>query len=335
MNDLHFPVGYHDFHDDKHINFQLNRWHSLGYFELDKTRQVGQQVAGLSDWKGVLGSFGEPATLDGNLLEAAFYYRAAEFFTLPTDPDKDDLYNRFTARFYAAVEGCGFYKESIPYENAFLPALHFKPEDPRGVIVMHGGLDSFMEDFYSVAVYLAGAGYEVILFEGPGQGAALRNQNLYMTYEWEKPVVAVLDHFQIADVTLIGISLGGFLAPRAAAFETRIARVVAYDVYIYDHRGGFFQRLLYELIKRTPSLYNRMVNSLMRRDVTANHIVNQWMVVCGVNTPFEWAVELQHYSVAEIVKFIKQDVLLLAGKEDHMIPVKEYYNYLMGMLFLM
>jgi len=331
VDELTFPVGYHNFHEDKHINYQLNRWYSLGYFEFEKTSEIGQQITGFSDWKEVLGSCGEQATLDGNLLEAAFYYRAAEFFTLPSDPDKDELYNRFTARFYAAVQGDYFKKVSIPYEDTFLPALHFKPEEPKGVIVLHGGLDSFMEEYYSIAVYLKGAGYEIILFEGPGQGAALRKQNLHMTYQWEKPVGAVLDHFQIYNVTLIGISLGGFLAPRAAAFEPRITRVVAYDVYIYDHRGGFFQRLLYKLIRRTPSLYNRLLNSLTRKDFTANHIVNQWMFVCGVDTPFDWAIELGHYSVAEIVKFVKQDVLLLAGKEDHIIPVKEYYNYLMGL----
>jgi len=331
VNEFTFPVGYHDFHDDKHINFQLNRWYSLGYFDLEKTRQVGQEVINLSDWKGVLVPYGEQATLAGNFLEAAFFFRAAEFFSLSSDPDKDELYDRFSARFYAAVEDAEFERVSIPYQGTYLPALHFIPADPQGVIVIHGGLDSFMEEFYSMARYLASAGYEIVLFEGPGQGAALRKHNLCMTYEWEKPVGAVLDHFKISDVTLIGISLGGFLGPRAAAFEPRISRVVAYDVYIYDHRGGFFQKLLFNLIRLTPNLYNRLVNSLMRRDVIANHIMNQWMVVCGADTPFDWALELQHYSVAEIIKFVKQDVLLLAGKEDHMIPVKEYYNYLMGL----
>jgi pimeloyl-ACP methyl ester carboxylesterase len=154
-----------------------------------------------------------------------------------------------------------------------------------------------------------------------------------MTYEWENPVGAVLDHFALSGVTLIGISLGGFLALRAAAFEPRVARAVAYDAYIYDHRGGTIQKLLFKLIRRKPFLYNRLVLSLMGRDVTSNHIVNQWMYVCGVDTPFEWALQLQRYSVAEIVKFIKQDVLLLAGKDDHLIPIKEYYNHLMGLIY--
>jgi hypothetical protein len=119
VNELTFPVGYHDFHDDTQINFQLNRWYSLGYFEFEKTREIGQQVISLSDWKEVLESFGEQATRDGKFLEAAFCYRAAEFFTLPSDPDKEDLYTRFTTRLYAAVEGEIFRRISVPYEDAF------------------------------------------------------------------------------------------------------------------------------------------------------------------------------------------------------------------------
>ena len=60
---------------------------------------------------------------------------------------------------------------------------------------------------------MAEAGYEVIIFEGPGQGAAIRKHNLIFTHKWEQTVTAVLDHFdlRLSDVTLIGISLGGYL----------------------------------------------------------------------------------------------------------------------------
>ncbi len=51
-----------------------------------------------------------------------------------------------------------------------------------------------------------------------------------MTHEWEKPTSVVLDYFKVDEVTLIGISLGGYLAVRAAAFEPRIKRVVTWDV---------------------------------------------------------------------------------------------------------
>jgi len=87
-----------------------------------------------------------------------------------------------------------------------------------------GGFDSFVEEFYGMWAFFAEAGYEVIAFEGPGQGAALRKHNLPFDHDWEKPTGAILDHFQIADATLVGVSMGGYWSLRAAAFEKRITR---------------------------------------------------------------------------------------------------------------
>ena len=92
-----------------------------------------------------------------------------------------------------AVQDKKMERSSIPFQNGSLPALRFSPENRKGIIIIHGGLDSFMEEFFSVACYIVNAGYEVILFEGPGQGVALRKSNLHMTHEWEKPTSAALD----------------------------------------------------------------------------------------------------------------------------------------------
>ena len=91
---------------------------------------------------------------------------------------------------------------SIPFQDGFLPALRFSPVNSKGVIVLIGGLDSFMEEFYSSAVYFCEAGFDVILFEGPGQGAALRNHDLYMTHEWEKPTSAVFMPLKVSRLNL-------------------------------------------------------------------------------------------------------------------------------------
>ena len=56
----------------------------------------------------------------------------------------------------------------------------------KGIIVMLGGFDSFSEAFYSIARCFADLGYEVIAFEGPGQGAALKQYGLPFTYGWER-----------------------------------------------------------------------------------------------------------------------------------------------------
>ena len=326
-----FPIGYHSLHDDQHMNFQLNRWYSLGYWTKEDAEQAGAGIRELGDWKRELVALAERMTAEDRHLAAAFGYRAAEFFTHPNDPDKLPLYNQFHERFYAAVEDQQMERCSVPYQGGSLPALRFSPAENKGTIVIHGGLDSFMEEFYSAACYIAGAGYEVILFEGPGQGAALRRSNLYMTYQWEKPVAAVLDHFELNGVTLVGVSMGGYLAPRAAAFEDRIARVVAFDVFTYDQHGSGLQGALYRLFLRFPALYNWVARTAMRWKVAADHVINQWMFITNTSTPAEWIALLEHYSVSDVATQIRQDVLLLAGAEDHMIPLKEYHKNMRGL----
>jgi pimeloyl-ACP methyl ester carboxylesterase len=326
-----FPVGYHDFNPDKNMNFQLNRWYSLGYLTESEARQAGASVRKMSDWKPAMIGLAERAMSENRDLAAAIGYRAAEFYTHPDDPDKTLLYERFHDRFYAAVQGEPIERCSVPFQGGSLPALRFAVGDSQDTIVIHGGLDSFMEELYSVACHIANRGYDVLLFDGPGQGAALRRSNLYMTHEWEKPVAAVLDHLALENVTLIGLSLGGYLAPRAAAFEARIARVVAYDVFIYDQHGSGCQRALYRLFLRYPAVYNWIARTSMRLSVSADQVVSQWMYITGASTPAEWNQLVERYSVSDIAPKIKQDVLLLAGAEDHMIPLKEYEKNMEGM----
>ena len=43
-----------------------------------------------------------------------------------------------------------------------------------------------------------------------------------------------------------------------------------------------------------------------------------------------WVADLQNYSVSDIAHLIHQDVLLLAGEQDYMIPLKEYHNNMSG-----
>ncbi|WP_281085325.1 hypothetical protein [Methanosarcina acetivorans] len=59
----------------------------------------------------------------------------------------------------------------------------------KGVLVIHGGYDSCMEDFHSVYRYLIKRGYEIIAFEGPGKGASIHKYHLKLTHEWEKPTI--------------------------------------------------------------------------------------------------------------------------------------------------
>jgi pimeloyl-ACP methyl ester carboxylesterase len=100
-------------------------------------------------------------------------------------------------------------------------------------VLLHGGFDSLIEEFYAIWQRIAAAGFDVIAFEGPGQGGARALGGLTFDHDWEKPVGAVLDHFGLESAALVGISTGGYWAVRAAAREARIDRVGCWPP-VYD-----------------------------------------------------------------------------------------------------
>ena len=116
-----FPVGYHPYHQLPMLNFQLNRWHSLGYARDQDMREAGSQLGGFADWQPVMRRLGESALNDGRVLNAAFYYRAAEFLVPPGDPEKRPLYDRFVELFDRATADAGLEQLEIPYEGSSLP----------------------------------------------------------------------------------------------------------------------------------------------------------------------------------------------------------------------
>ena len=49
VNEITFPVGYYQFHKDQVFNFQLNRWHSLGYARFEDMEEAGEEYADIVD----------------------------------------------------------------------------------------------------------------------------------------------------------------------------------------------------------------------------------------------------------------------------------------------
>jgi pimeloyl-ACP methyl ester carboxylesterase len=153
-----------------------------------------------------------------------------------------------------------------------------------------------------------------------------------MTHEWEKPVKAVLDFFKRSDVTMIGVSLGGYLALRAAAYDNRISRVVAYDV-MYDFIECFLNRkgpvgryaLKLLLAARAAFIINAAVSLIMKTDLLAEWGIKQGMHVMGVNSPYRLFKKYKNFTTKDISKLITQDVLVLAGSEDHYVSLNQFY----------
>jgi pimeloyl-ACP methyl ester carboxylesterase len=137
---------------------------------------------------------------------------------------------------------------SIPYEDTTLPAYMFLVDDSgaaRPTIIYNSGYDSTREESYFVIAAAAlRRGFNVLAFDGPGQGAALRDQKLVMRPDWEAVITPVVNYAltrsEIAaeKIVVLGYSLGGYLVARAAAFEHRVAALIL-DDGIYDFYAAF------------------------------------------------------------------------------------------------
>lgn len=126
----------------------------------------------------------------------------------------------------------------IPYQDTTLPAYLIPAvghaHDVRPLIIFTNGYDATITDMYfASAVAAARRGYHCLLFDGPGQGEMLYRHKVPMRPDWEHVITPVVDWavqqptVDTARIVLSGWSLGGYLAPRGASGEHRLAAVIA------------------------------------------------------------------------------------------------------------
>jgi dienelactone hydrolase len=175
------------------------------------------------------------------LRRACVYFGLCERYIPHTDPRKAQCYARMQATFRRYIELGREPVElvEVPYENGqSLPALFIpaaKP-GPAPTIIFIDGFDLYKELVYlrknDAAARLRGMA--MLIVDTPGVGEALRLRGLPTRYDTEVPIRACFAYLSgrkdvdIGRVGLIGLSLGGYYGPRAAAFEPRVKACVAF-----------------------------------------------------------------------------------------------------------
>ena len=134
-------------------------------------------------------------------------------------------------------------------------------------------------------------------------------------------------------MAIIGASLGGYLAPRAAAFDGRIKYVVAWSIFpdffhviLSDHPGNvskFIEKLLSSPIK---GIMNGFYKKMMKKSELVRWNLLHGMYAYDAATPMQYIDRVRKFTLNGIGDKITQDILVLGAREDHFINPRLFHE---------
>ena len=266
---------------------------------------------------------GKNASAATYLLRAANYYHVGERFLIPKTEGLAE-YKRGVECFRDAAKVMKrprIEHVEVPYEGKSLPAIlvhaeergpGLRQDDKVPAMVFFDGFDITKEIQYFKGVPdLVARGIACLIVDGPGNGESPRFRDLYLHHETERYATAAYEYLagrREIDPKRIGvmaISLGGYYAPRAAAFEQRFACCVAWGAQ-WDYYDVWKRRFDALDSGRTPSL-----------SVASDHLL--W--IFDVKTREDAMKKLEGFRLDGVVQKITCPFLLLHGEGDEQIPL--------------
>jgi naringenin degradation protein FdeB len=247
---------------------------------------------------------------------AAMYFIRAERMMSPRDLRRLTAYKRALENYRKArdygQDGVEFVE--IPFESGGMPALLIKAasDGKAPPIVIHiQGFDSIKETQFPILEEYRRRGLSCLIVDQPGSGGALRLYGLHARAETEGYVGVIIDWIagrsDIATdrVGLTGMSMGGYFAPRAAAFEPRVKACAAWGA-MYD-----VSRLIGDVTQGKDVAAPSVANSL-------DHVM--WSF--GLQTPAAFIALARRMTLAGIVEKITCPLLVMHGESDRQVPVQ-------------
>lgn len=248
---------------------------------------------------------------------ACIYYMIAERMQKHGYAPREVAYAKMLETMRCAIDlgGLNIERVEIPYEGSSYPGLFVRarPADgsPAPCMIHTNGLDSVKEMIYwsEIGHDLARRGISTLMIDHPGVGEALRLKGLVGRYDseaWVSPAVDVLAARDDVDGERIGImgwSLGGYYAPRAAAFEPRLKLCVSWGA---NHFWGELQkrRLQHEGENPVPHYWDHVMWVFGQPDMEAFMNWAPYMTLDGV------------------VEKITVPYLVTHGANDRQIPIE-------------
>ena len=263
-------------------------------------------------------------------------YELAAFYLGADDPRKHRFIDAMSRSFDEAHSGLALTRHAVPYRGGELTAMRWEadPADraqaPVGTpttLVMMNGFDGYAEGIINFASHFPTRPFDIITFDGPGQGhTALAGMPLEP--QWERPTEAVLDYFGIDNAAALGVSFGGYLVMRAAAYCPRITRVIAFDM-MYRLLDGLTMPLPRPLRPIAEAVVSRarpawLIDGIMG---IAQHFsadlawkLQQARHLTGQDKPSDVLRALGAYTMEPLDGQIHQPCLVMAGDADQYVP---------------
>ena len=191
----------------------------------------------------------------------------------------------------------GAERVEIPFEGTAMVGTLRRPQDAARppLAILLPGLDSTKEEFFEWENVFLVRGLATFSLDGPGQGETGYTTFIHPNYELA--VTALLDHLQWdAPVGVAGVSLGGYYAPRAAAFEKRIRAAVGVS-------GAF---CFGDVWDARPSL---------TKETFQHH--------AGAMSPEDAHAKAFELTLEGVAEQIDQPLLIIAGKLDRLVAWDE------------
>ena len=262
---------------------------------------------------------------------ASNYYRSAGFY-MHSKPDRSKAlksWRKSRDSFRNAVSSLPNIEPiKIPYQNSTLPGYFIKTsslEKKPPLLIVHTGFDGTGEELYfAVGKACAKRGYNCLIFEGPGQGEVIRAQKIPYRYDWEKVVAPVIDYalsrpdVDRDKIALMGISMGGYLAARAAGFETRIKACVV-NGGIFDFSENIYKGFppeLVALLKTDPKKFDNELEEAMKQDTKIKWFFENGIWTFGLKTPSGLMSEMKKFTLKDIAGQIKCNMLVIDSEGD-------------------
>ena len=263
-------------------------------------------------------------------------YELAAFYLGADDPRKHRFIDAMSAAFDEAHEGLALTRNAVPYRGGELTAMRWEAEPvhraqaPAGTphtLVMMNGFDGYAEEIIDFASHFPTRPFDVITFDGPGQGHTVL-AGMPLEPEWEHPTDVVLDYFGVESAAALGVSFGGYLVMRAAAHCPRITHAIAFDM-MYRLLDGLTAPLphplrpLADAVVANPRpawLIDAALRTASRLSADLAWKLQQARHLTGLSKPSEVLRAFGAFTMAPLEGAIRQPCLVLAGDADQYVP---------------